>query len=155
MLYSSATKYLKKFNKLQDFFELYHSKSTPENVPQNLTQTYNLSWDWWSTNESPVNVKFVTMCDRKAVVQGIIFSTNMTQIWILVHSKLEHQLKYTLHKRCSNNQAEQLAIFKALETIEKSHINNSILRKATVHTDSRITLHSQEHKKPQLPHRRN
>ena len=63
-------------------------------------------------------------------------------IAIFVQGKLEHQLRYTLHNRCSNNQAEQLAIFKALETIEKSHISDCIPRTATVHTDSRITLHS-------------
>jgi len=62
-------------------------------------------------------------------------------IAIFVQSKLEHQLRYTLHNRCSNNQAE-LATVKALETIEKSHINDCIPRTATVHTDSRITLQS-------------
>jgi ribonuclease HI len=61
-------------------------------------------------------------------------------IAISIQSKLACQLRYTLHKRCSNNQAEQLAIVKALETIEKSHINDNIPRTATVHTDSRITL---------------
>jgi hypothetical protein len=35
-----------------------------------------------------------------------------------------------------------LAIVKALETTEKSHINGNILRTATVHTDSRIILQS-------------
>jgi len=63
-------------------------------------------------------------------------------IGIFVQGKLEHQLRYTLHNRCSNNQAEQLAIFKALETIEKSHITDCIPRTATVHTDSRIAIYS-------------
>jgi ribonuclease HI len=63
-------------------------------------------------------------------------------IAIFIQSKLAYQLRYTLHKRCSNNQAEQLAIVKALETIEKSHINDNIPRTATVNTDSRITLQS-------------
>jgi len=31
---------------------------------------------------------------------------------------LLHQSKYKLHKRCSNNQAEQVAILKALEQIQ-------------------------------------
>jgi hypothetical protein len=38
-------------------------------------------------------------------------------IAIFIQSKLACQLRYTIHNRCSNNQAEQLAIFKALETI--------------------------------------
>ena len=61
-------------------------------------------------------------------------------IAIFMQSKLEHQLGFTLYNRCSNNQAEQLAIVKALETIEKSHINENFPRTITVHTDSRITL---------------
>jgi ribonuclease HI len=38
-------------------------------------------------------------------------------IAIFIQSKLVHQLRYTLHNRCYNNQAEQLAIVKALEKI--------------------------------------
>jgi hypothetical protein len=34
---------------------------------------------------------------------------------IFIQNELAHQLRYTLHNRCSNNQAEQLAIVKALE----------------------------------------
>ena len=40
------------------------------------------------------------------------------------------------------NQDEQPAIVKILETIEKSHINDNIPRTVTVHTDNRITLQS-------------
>ena len=61
---------------------------------------------------------------------------------IFIQSKLAHQLRFTLHNRCSNNQAEQLAILKALETTEKSHMNENIPRTVTIHTDSRITLQS-------------
>ena len=57
------------------------------------------------------------------------------RIAIFIPSKLEHQLRYTLHNRCSNNQAEQLVIVKILETIEKSHINDNIPRKSTVYID--------------------
>jgi hypothetical protein len=35
-------------------------------------------------------------------------------IAIFIQNKLAHQLRYILHNRCSNNQAEQLAIVKAL-----------------------------------------
>ena len=63
-------------------------------------------------------------------------------IAIFIQNKLTHQLMYALHNRCSNNQAEQLAIVKALEKIGKLHNNDNIPRTATVHTDSRITLQS-------------
>jgi len=77
-------------------------------------------------------------------------------IAIFVQIKLAHQLRFTLHHRCSNNQAEQLAIVKALETKGKSPIDENILRTVTIHTDSRITLQSLKNKKKsQLPYRRN
>ena len=47
-----------------------------------------------------------------------------------------------LNTRCSNNQAEQFAILKALETIES--LNNNIInpRKVIIYTDSRVSLDS-------------
>ena len=63
-------------------------------------------------------------------------------IAIFIQGKLAQQARYTLHKRCSKNQAEQLAIVKALQSIGKLHINEKIPRSATLHTDSRITLQS-------------
>jgi hypothetical protein len=63
-------------------------------------------------------------------------------IAMFIQSTLAYQLRYTLHNRCSNNQAEQLPIVKAIETIEKSHIDDNIPRTATGNTDSRITLQS-------------
>jgi len=36
---------------------------------------------------------------------------------IFENGKLVHQLKFKLHGHCSNNQAEQIAIFKALEKL--------------------------------------
>jgi len=63
-------------------------------------------------------------------------------IAIFIQNELAHHSRYTLHNSCSNKQAEQLAIVKALEIIEKLHINDNIPRSATVHTDSRITFQS-------------
>jgi hypothetical protein len=63
-------------------------------------------------------------------------------IAIFIQSKLADQLRYTLHKRCSNNQVKQLAIVKALETTEKFHINDNILKTATVHTGSKLPFNS-------------
>jgi ribonuclease HI len=45
-------------------------------------------------------------------------------------------------KRCSNNQAEQLAIVKALEVVESLNIDDSSQRTAAVITDSRVALDS-------------
>ena len=48
-------------------------------------------------------------------------------------------MKFTLHNNCSSNQAEQLAIVKALETIKELQIAENIPREVTVHTDSNST----------------
>ena len=46
-------------------------------------------------------------------------------IAIFTKGKLEHQLKYKLHNNCSNNQAEQMAIVKAIESIENIYNRDS------------------------------
>jgi ribonuclease HI len=48
-------------------------------------------------------------------------------------------LKYRLNKRCTNNQAEQLAIVRALEYTENLQTQD---KTATIYTDSRMTLDS-------------
>jgi ribonuclease HI len=60
---------------------------------------------------------------------------------IYVQNRLTHQMKYKLHEKCSNNQAEQMAILKALQAIDTIKINNTP-RTVKINTDSRITLES-------------
>jgi ribonuclease HI len=55
---------------------------------------------------------------------------------------LMKQLKFKLDNRCSNNQAEQLAIVKALEVIESQQENHNKHRTAVIYTNSKITLDS-------------
>jgi ribonuclease HI len=52
------------------------------------------------------------------------------------------KLKMKLDNRCSNNQAEQLAILKALEAIESLNTHSINPRMATIFTDSRGSLDS-------------
>ena len=68
---------------------------------------------------------------------------------IYKQNKLTHQMKHKLHDKCSNNQAEQMAIVKALQAIETIKINNNIPRTIKIHTDSRITLESLKNMKNQ------
>ena len=61
-------------------------------------------------------------------------------IAIFKNKHLMLQLRYKMAERCSNNQAEQLAIDKALEKIKDlSHLQDN-QRTAAIHTDSKITL---------------
>jgi len=48
-------------------------------------------------------------------------------------------LKYRLNKRCTNNQAEELAILKSLEYIENTQTTD---KSVTIYTDSQMTLDS-------------
>jgi ribonuclease HI len=47
-------------------------------------------------------------------------------IAIFIQKKLAHQRRLTLHRNCSNNQAEQLAIVKAMETIKEIHSPDNV-----------------------------
>jgi len=57
-------------------------------------------------------------------------------------NKIATQITTRLDGKCSNNQAEQIAIIKALEAIATMHIPENNLRTAKVYTDSRVTLDS-------------
>jgi len=61
---------------------------------------------------------------------------------IFVGKELKAQLKFKLDNRCSNNQAEQLAITKALEIIDATDIAESNPRTIGIFADSRITIDS-------------
>jgi ribonuclease HI len=61
---------------------------------------------------------------------------------VFIGQEMAAQIKLKLDSRCSNNQAEQLAIIKALEAIESIHTADINTRTATIFTDSKITLDS-------------
>jgi ribonuclease HI len=51
-----------------------------------------------------------------------------------------HQSQYKLHDKCSNNQAEQVAILKALEQLQNLQLPEELEKTAEVNTDSKVTL---------------
>jgi len=61
---------------------------------------------------------------------------------IIKGSEMIAKLKFKRDNRCSNNQAEQFAILKALEKLEVLSRQSSNPIWATIYTDSRITLDS-------------
>ena len=61
---------------------------------------------------------------------------------IFTGNEIVAQIKLKLDNRCSNNQAEQLTIVKALEAIESLHNKVIHSRTATIFTDSRVALDS-------------
>ena len=65
-------------------------------------------------------------------------------IAIFSGNNLKMTLKYRLHKHCSNNQAEQMAVLKTLEYIQTSKAEEKTV---LVCTDSRITLQMLQNQK--------
>ena len=61
---------------------------------------------------------------------------------IIKGSEMIAKLQFKLDNRCSNNQAEQLAILKALEKLEVLTRQSINPLSTTIFTDSRITLDS-------------
>jgi ribonuclease HI len=59
---------------------------------------------------------------------------------VFAGNELAAQLKFNLNKKCSNDQAGQLAILKALEAITVSDIIENGPRTAAIFTGSRITV---------------
>jgi ribonuclease HI len=61
---------------------------------------------------------------------------------VFVGKELKEQLKFKLDNRCSNNQAEQLAVAKVLEVIEAIDFAENSPCMIGIFTDSRITMDS-------------
>ena len=59
---------------------------------------------------------------------------------IIKDDTITHQYKFLLHERCSNNQAEQVAVLTALEQIQSLTLEENEVKIAVVKTDYRVTL---------------
>jgi ribonuclease HI len=58
-----------------------------------------------------------------------------------------HKSKYKLHDRCSNNQAEQVAIQKALEQLQHLLLTDDTAKIVVVNTDSKVALDTVRNRK--------
>ena len=59
---------------------------------------------------------------------------------IIKDDMVPHQSKFKLHESCSNNQAEQVAILRALEQIQHLLLMEDAEKIAVVNTDSKVTV---------------
>ena len=57
-----------------------------------------------------------------------------------MNGKLVYQLKFKIHGHCSNNQAEQIAILKALEKLEELQDGQDNDKRVAIYTDRKVTL---------------
>ena len=62
------------------------------------------------------------------------------RIAIFINKHVTFQFKHKLAERCSNNQAEKLAIYKTLEKIGDLNYLQGNHRSVAIHTDRRTTL---------------
>jgi ribonuclease HI len=83
------------------------------------------------------------------LIENNVFSNSKNTIQytgVTVHvftgKVLSEQLKFKLDNRCSNSQAEQLAIVKVLEVKETQQVNNNEHGTAVIYTDSKVRLDS-------------
>jgi hypothetical protein len=60
--------------------------------------------------------------------------------FIIKDDKVIHQSKFRLHERCSNNQAEQVAIIRALQQIQCLQLKEDEEKMAVINTHSKVTL---------------
>jgi len=106
---------------------------------------HEVEYKYWPHPADTVTIEEV-VSDEEATIQAFTDGCKQEQgvgagAVIFKGSELVAKVQLKLDNRCSNNQAEQLAILKALETIEslKSHINP---RTATIFKDSGVSLDS-------------
>ncbi|KAJ4451840.1 hypothetical protein ANN_03318 [Periplaneta americana] len=70
---------------------------------------------------------------------------------IIQNDMVIHRSKYKLHEKCSNNQAEQIAILKVLQHIENVEITEETENIAIVNTDSKVALDTLQNKNKHNP----
>jgi len=86
------------------------------------------------TNNNDDNTKIQIFTDGSKSEQGV-----GAGIAIYMSGSLIKNLRYRLDSKCTNNQAEKLAILRSLEYVEKLQTSE---KEATVYTDSQTTLDS-------------
>jgi len=59
---------------------------------------------------------------------------------IIKNDIILHQSTFKLHNKCSHNQAEQVAILRALDQIQYLQLAEDTEKIAVVNTDSKVTL---------------
>ena len=101
----------------------------------------------WQHPADVVTIKEVAAAgnEEKALVQAYTDGSKHVQgvgsgAAIFIGNEIVAQIKLKLDNRCSNNQAKQLAIVKALEATESLHNKVINPRTATIFTNSRVAL---------------
>jgi hypothetical protein len=128
--------------KIEEAFQFYEYIRGSSKEEHWLIVTWELN-----TGITPKNDKFPYRRQREDKYNPIFIDGSKSEqvvgagIAIFKLGNLISNLKYRLNKRCTNNQAEQLAILRELEYTENILVETED-KTATIHTDSRTTLDS-------------
>ena len=68
--------------------------------------------------------------------------TEWALVSIFLNGEPVHQLQFKIDSRCSNNQAEQVAMLKALQKVEELQLTENTPKALALYADSKITLDS-------------
>ena len=130
--------------KAEEAAKMYHARKTKPSHSQEIDNTLDYK-DW----PHPADYPTITISEdnKSPIIQAYTDGSKSEHgvgsgAAIFIGTKIAAQIKFKLDKRCSNNQAEQLAIIKALESIYTLNTEESNPRTATVYTDSRLTIDS-------------
>lgn len=114
------------------------SKHINETMELDTPKNYRL----WTHPAENITIRDKNEDDKYAVLiytDGSKTETGVgSGIVMYINTEPVHQLQYRLDNRCSNNQAEQIAILKALEELKV--IDNETGKTAAIHTDSKVTM---------------
>ena len=129
--------------KLQETAELYYTKKKKTFRNQRIDTA--LGYKEWRHPADTVQINPVIPC--KAQTLTVYTDRSKTEsgvgagVIIFKDQQAIHQMKPRLDKNCTNNQAEQIAILKALDKLKESNLDNQE-KTAALYTDSLITLDS-------------
>ena len=107
---------------------------------------HEVEYKYWLHPKDTVTIEEV-VSDEEATLQAFTDGSKQEQgvgagAVVFKGSELVAKVQLKLDSRCSNNQAEQLAILKVLETIESMNSLSINARTAAIFTDSRVSLDS-------------
>ena len=130
--------------KLEEVVKRYTFKEKPH--PQAINLDYDVEHKHWPHPTQAVTIKEVENHEEATIhayTDGSKYQTGVgSGVVILKGSDIIAREKLKLENRCSNNQAEQLAIHKALEEIDLQNRHSISPLKAIIYTDSRVSLDS-------------
>jgi len=130
--------------KLEEIVKRYNTKKRRSNSLMELD--HEVEYKYWPHPADTVTIEEV-VSDEEATLQAFTDGSKQEQgvgagAVVFKGSELVAKVQMKLDNRCSNNQAEQLAILKVLETIESMNSLSINPGTATIFTDSRVSLDS-------------